>query len=279
MISIQHVSVTENGTTVLRDASLDIHPGDAICVLGSEASGKTTFLQLLTREVAPESGIVKIDTAILSQLPREVLRLYRRRLGILPENAPLDPVLTAEQNILTSALVAGMPRQQALRSTADLVKRLDLKNAANKLPKNLSRGEQQLTSFACAIVHGPLILLLDEPFQGLSSESAQTATQLLQNMRKKGATVLIATSDERTASLFPNARRVRLERGKLTEEMDMVRAGSPKQARDAAESALSQLVERTVPDTPAPVMQETERIETKESDGRKKIRITAVGSL
>lgn len=277
MLSLQHLTVTRGSKVVLRDVSLDIQPTDTVCIIGEEGSGKTTLLKLLTRELQPDEGVLKIDGAILSQLPKEVLRMYREKIGTLDESALLDDTLTISRNVALPLDLRGTPIIDRDRAVSDLLKRFHLTGVANRLPRNVSQGERRLAAIARTIAAGPLILVLDEPFQGLTEEKATLAANLLQNMRKRGTTIIVASADERTAILFKNARIARLHKNKLTEESADAPRAPEIRMHEIAQSATADLVERSTTivkpvDTEAPV-------EHAETAGKKKVRITAVGSL
>lgn len=280
MLSLHHLTVQRESRVVLRDASLDLGPNDLVCVIGEEGSGKTTLLRTILRDLPVQEGVINIDTAILAQLPRDVLRMYRTRIGYLDEAATLDPTLTIEQNVALPLDLHGIPAAERNRAVSDLLKRLRLSTVAHHTPSRVSRGERQLTAIARTIAAGPMILLLDEPFHGLSQTAAGVVAQLLQNMCKRGATIVIASADERTAGLFTSPRIVRLARGKLTEETARAPAPSPSpatRARTIAQTTASTLADRAAAAS-APAAPTPEPSEEDATEGRK-IRITAVGSL
>lgn len=277
MLSLQHVTVSLGKKTVLRDVSLDVEPKDAVVILGDEGSGKTTLLKLLTRELSPDEGAIKIDGAHLSQVPREVLRLYRQKIGYLHEDARLDDTRTIAQNVGAFLDLRGVPAAERNRAVADLLKRFHLAGIANDYPSRVSRGERQLAAIARAIATGPLIAVLDEPFQGLGDESAALAATLLQNMQKKGTTVIVASAESRTAGFFKKPRVARLQRGKLTEDVASAGASHHARMREIAQTATADLVERSEAAVVKPV--ESDVAETADTGGKKKVRITAVGSL
>ncbi len=278
MLSLQHVTASRGSRVVLRDVSFDLEPGDLCCITGEEGSGKTSFLMLLTRALRTDEGVITIDGAPLSKLPREVLRMYRARLGFLDERAPLDESLTIERNIALPLDLHGVDAAQRDRAVADLIKRLRLGVAANRLPKHVSRGERQLAAFARAIVAGPAIALLDEPFQGLSDETAGIAATLLQNMCAKGMTAIVASAEERTAAFFAAPRLARMHRGRLTEASTPVSTSD--HVRAVASVAMTELVDRsTAVDAESPTIVEPTKHTTEKTSEKKKVRITSVGSL
>jgi len=284
MLSLQHLTLSLGSNVVLRDVSLDVEPKDAVCIVGEEGAGKSTLLKLLTRELLPEEGVIKIDGANLSQLPREVLRMYRTRIGYLDQNATLDITLTIKKNIALPLDLLGTPAAERDRAVTDLLKRFHLTGIADMLPNRVSKGERRLAALARTIANGPFILLLDEPFQGLSDEAAALAASMLQNMQKKGATIVLATAETRTAGFFKRARVVHLHRGKLTEETTSAPAQPPTKIRpeDVARVATAGLVERSAAVEPEPDVEPTPmpaRTERAASTTSKKIRITSVGSL
>ena len=278
MLSLQHVTASRGNRVVLRDVSFDAEPGDVLCVTGEEGSGKTSLLMLLTRELRADEGVVTIDGAALDRLPPEVLRMYRARVGYLDERSSLDETLTLERNVALPLDLHGVPAPERDRAVADLAKRLRMGTAAGRLPREVSRGERQLAAFARAIVAGPAIVLLDEPFQGLGDETAAIAATLLENMCKKGVTAIVASAEERTASFFSSPRLARMHRGRLTEASAPV---SERRVREVANVAMEELVERSTreeetPAAPAPAPVAEPAAKTGE---RKKVRITSVGSL
>lgn len=276
MLSLQHVTVSLGKRTVLRDVSLDVEPKDTVVVLGDEGNGKSTLLKLLTRELQPDEGVLKIDGANLAQLPREVLRMYRERIGYLGEDTVLDDSLSIARNVGAVLDLRGVPAAERDRAVADLLKRFHLTGVANERPSRVSRGERRLAAIARAIATGPMIVIFDEPFSGLSDEAAGIAASLLQNMQKKGATLFIASAEARTAGFFKKPRIVRLQRGKLTED-----AASPEtthaRVREISQTATADLVERS--ETAAVGPADPETAEHAKSAGKKKVHITAVGSL
>lgn len=273
VLSLQHLTVTLGSRVIMRDVHLDVQPKDLVCIIGEEGSGKTMLLKLLTRELQPTEGAIKVDGAYLSQLPREVLRMYRQNIGYLDEDAALDPALTIEQNVGLGLDMHGTAVPERERAVTDLLKRLHLSGIANKTPNEVSRGERRLAAFARSIASSPLIILLDEPFQGMSNEAITLATGMLENMRKKGATIIVTSAQERTIGLLGSARVTRLQRGKLTEEAP-VKTSSSTRAHAIAQTTSADIIERAHT-TPAPVVPEKQP----EPEEKKKIKITAVGSL
>lgn len=263
---------------MLRDVSVDIGPGEILCLLGEEGSGKSLLLRLITRDMQPDEGVIKIDTAILSQLPRTVLRLYRSRIGLLPQEIYLDPSRTIEQNIALPLDLRGTNPAERDRAVADLVKRFHLGSCAQSRPRNISSGERQLAAIAQAIVTGPAILLLDEPFQGLSDAATTLTAGLLENMRKRGTTIIIASAQERTAAAFKAPRILRVHRGKLTEEEPST-PSAPAHVQEIAEAATADLVERSSAIVKPIDAEESVVPEKRPAHGSKKIKITSVGSL
>lgn len=279
MFSLQHVTASRGPRVVLRDVSFDLEPGDLFCVVGEEGSGKTSLLKLFTREISPDEGVIKIDGAVLAQLPREVLRMYRTRVGYLEDTALLDESLTVEKNIALPLDLHGVNAPERDRAVADLLKRLRLTGVANRMLREVSRGERQLTAFARAIVTGPAIIALDEPFQGLGDETAQIAATLLQNMCKKGTTVIIASAEERTPAFFDSPRLARMHRGRVTEAS--IATATPERVREVASVAMTELVERSeeIAEHEAPAIVPAKKETAEKTTEAKKVRITSVGSL
>jgi ABC-type multidrug transport system ATPase subunit len=169
----------------LRGLSLDVEAGERVAVLGPNGAGKSTLLRLLALLTRPASGSLEIDGLSPSHDGSEV----RKRLGVVMHESLLYADLTVVENLDFFARLYGVTRFPERR--ASLLARLDLERLAELRVRQLSRGQRQRVSIARALVHEPLILVLDEPDTGLDPTSlARVERELTSDSRR---TVIFAT--------------------------------------------------------------------------------------
>lgn len=202
---------------VLVDVSLELARGETAVVFGPSGSGKTTLLSILGCLLSPTSGSVTLDRTPVDFANKDALaRTRRKRIGFIFQHARLLPFLTVADNIRLVARNAGMgkgPTEDRLRHLAHA---LDFERLLDRRPATLSGGECQRAAIARALVHGPALVLADEPTASLDWRLRDSVSQLLlEQAEASDATVVTVTHDETMRGLFHRA--LRLERGVLRE--------------------------------------------------------------
>jgi iron(III) transport system ATP-binding protein len=174
----------------LRGVSLDILPGEVVCLLGPSGCGKTTLLRIASGIERPSGGRVLINGQEVAG-PAKFVPPEKRSIGLMFQDFALFPHLTIEDNVAFG--LAGLPREDAAREAMALLARVGLAHTAKQYPHVLSGGQQQRVALR-AIVPRPAIMLMDEPFSGLDvqlRDSMQEETLAL--LRETRATSLIVT--------------------------------------------------------------------------------------
>ncbi len=202
----------------LRDVSLEFPNGEFAAIMGPSGSGKSTLLHILGALDRPTSGRVIVGGSELSVLSDRKLTLLRReRMGFVFQFYNLIPTLSAEENVLLPALIAG---ERANKYTERLDEMLDLVGLLGRRthrPDELSGGEQQRVAIARALMRNPDIILADEPTGNLDSK---TGAGVLQLMRESAAryeqTILMVTHDPRAAATADRA--IFLSDGRVVDE-------------------------------------------------------------
>jgi heme exporter protein A len=166
---------------------LAIGAGECVALFGPNGAGKTTLLRLLAGLLRPTSGEVRLLGKPLTGSARE----ERGRVGLISHQSMLYDVLTVSENVAFAAKLHGL--RDAHGATATALARLGLTTRALTPVRALSRGWQQRVSIARAIVHGPSLLLLDEPYTGLDLAGARALTALLLSLRDDGAALALVT--------------------------------------------------------------------------------------
>lgn len=181
---------------ILREVSLEVAAGQAVCVAGRSGSGKTTLLSIAAGLMPPSSGTVCWEgTSVYELGDRERTRRRRRLIGITFQNGGLIQTLTAGENVALPVLSrherrAGRERAQALLEQVGLAGRVQ------HFPSQLSMGEQQRVGLARALFAGPPLLIVDEPTASLDRNTSREIVELLMSLREPGRAILLASHDE-----------------------------------------------------------------------------------
>jgi putative ABC transport system ATP-binding protein len=202
----------------LRDVSLEFPNGEFAAIMGPSGSGKSTLLHILGALDKPTSGRVIVGGSELSVLSDRKLTLLRReRMGFVFQFYNLIPTLSAEENVLLPALIAGERANKYTERLDELLDLVGLLGRRTHRPDELSGGEQQRVAIARALMRNPDIILADEPTGNLDSK---TGAGVLQLMRESAAryeqTILMVTHDPRAAATADRA--IFLSDGRVVDE-------------------------------------------------------------
>jgi cell division transport system ATP-binding protein len=207
MIHFQDVSmVYPDGTKALSSVDLHFARGEFAFITGASGSGKSTLLELVYREIEPTGGEVIVDGQDVSKLPRRLVPLLRRKVGVVFQDFRLLPQRTVWENVGFALDVIGMSRRDKHRKVPLVLELVGLAGRAESYPDHLSGGEQQRICIARALVNTPPILLADEPTGNLDPVISGNIVQLLADIAERGTTVVCATHD--TAIVDKMQRRV-----------------------------------------------------------------------
>jgi putative ABC transport system ATP-binding protein len=190
----------ETGThrvDILRGIDLDIAPAEYVAVMGASGSGKSTLLGLLAGLDWPTSGSILLDGTEISRLSEDHLADLRgRKIGFVFQSYHLIPTLTAEENVLLPAELAGETGAAATARARFLLDAVGLADRRDHYPVQLSGGEQQRVALARAFMRQPPVLLADEPTGNLDSATGRHVLELLLALnRQEGATLVLVTHD------------------------------------------------------------------------------------
>ena len=199
----------------LRGVSLSLEPGEVVLIEGPSGSGKTTLLTLAAGLLSPDDGEVSLAGANLAALSPGERRAHRaRNVGFVFQRANLLDGLTARENVLIAAALAGIPHERAQSEAAHLLEALGIAALADRATRTLSGGEEHRVAIARALVHRPAIVFADEPTGNLDGVSGRAVAEALTRLaRDGGVAVLIATHDARLRGYA--TRRVRIVDGLL----------------------------------------------------------------
>ena len=219
MIRLEHVSKTypASARPALDDVSVDIEKGEFVFLVGSSGSGKSTFLRLLLKEEQPTGGRVHVAGKDLSRLSHWKVPALRRSIGCVFQDFRLLPNKNVFQNVAFALEVIGKPGHQIQKVVPEVLELVGLEGKANRMPDELSGGEQQRVAVARAFVNRPMILIADEPTGNLDPNTSIGIMKLLDRINRTGTTVVMATHD---AAIVDSMRRrvVELAQGKVVRD-------------------------------------------------------------
>ena len=204
IIRTEHAAKTytigEITTTALKDVSLEIPQGSFTCIVGPSGHGKSTLMHLIGGLDRPSGGKVYIGDMEISCIANsDLARLRAKRVGFVFQFFNLLQGLTAIENVEIAMMLAGVPdRDQRVRAE-ELLALVGLAEKAGSKPGQLSGGQQQRVAIARALANDPDILLMDEPTGNLDSVAEAEVLDLLQELHRKGKTVVIVTHSDEVA--------------------------------------------------------------------------------
>jgi ABC-2 type transport system ATP-binding protein len=171
------------------DVTLDVRAGTILGVIGPSGSGKTTLIRMLTGTLEPTAG----EMTVLGQKPRKFTRRVRERIGYMPQHFVLYEELTASENVNFVAALFGLLWPKRARRVKEVLQLVDLWDARSKRARQLSGGMQRRLELACALVHDPTLLFVDEPTAGLDPMLRQTIWTEFRRLRDTGHTLVVTT--------------------------------------------------------------------------------------
>jgi len=180
---------TFNGFTAVDHVDLTVEPGQFFGFLGPNGAGKSTTIKMLTGLLAPTAGTIEILGQDLFSNPVEV----KRHIGVVPEGMALFGKLTATEYLTFVGRMYGLDKLTTRQRTEELLEFMGLANEPKKLIADYSHGMGKKLALAAAVIHGPKVLFLDEPFEGVDAIAAGTLKSMLQGMIARGATIFLTS--------------------------------------------------------------------------------------
>lgn len=188
-VSVAGITKTYGKTTALNGLSFQIDAGSIYGLIGANGAGKTTCLAILAGLIKPDSG----TAWILGKQVQPGCRNLASRIGFSSPQFPLFDYLTGLEMLSACGLLHGLKTQEVEKRTNDLLELMDLQSAAGQYINQYSQGMRQKIGLACALIHAPDVLLLDEPFLGLDPSSNIRLIRILEQMAAKEQTIIISS--------------------------------------------------------------------------------------
>ena len=204
MVSLSNVRMRYPGTKkdVLRDLELTIKDGEFLFLVGPSGSGKSTIIKLLTGEVRATGGKIKVNDFDLRTIKRRHLPRLRRTLGVIFQDFRLIEDMTVYDNVAFAMRVVGASNREIRKRVPYVLDLVGLTECKNRLPRELSGGEQQRVAVARALVNSPGLIIADEPTGNLDPARSLEIMLLLQKINEMGTTVLVVTHEKELVNAF-----------------------------------------------------------------------------
>jgi ABC-2 type transport system ATP-binding protein len=219
--------------TAVQDVNLTVAPGQFFGFLGPNGAGKSTTIKMLTGLLAPTSGSIQILGLDAAANPIEV----KRQIGVVPEGLALFGRLTAPEYLHFVGRMYGLDAATTATRTTELLEFMSLANETKKLVTDFSHGMQKKLALAAAVIHGPKVLFLDEPFEGVDAIASGTLKAMLQGMIARGATIFLTSHVLEIVERLCTHIAI-IDRGQLIADgsLDELRAGVQARSTDSTSS-------------------------------------------
>jgi cell division transport system ATP-binding protein len=216
MIRLENVSKVypAGSRPALDGVSFEVDKGEFVFLIGQSGSGKTTVLRLLLREETADVGLVLVNGRNLNRMRGRKVPDLRRKIGCVFQDFRLLPKKTVYENVAFALEVINKSPRAIKRTVPEVLELVGLQGKAQRMPNELSGGEQQRVAIARAFVNRPLVLLADEPTGNLDPDTSQGIMSLLERINRTGTTVVMATHDNNIVDAM-RRRVIELEFGKV----------------------------------------------------------------
>ena len=217
IINIEGVDLHQRNHKVFSNITLKIEKGEFLYLIGETGSGKSSLLKALYGELAVDTGNLSIADIDLTKIKQKEIPTLRRKLGIVFQDFQLLTDRTVEENLSFVLKATGWKNKKEIADRIDeALESVHLNGVKDKMPYELSGGEQQRAAIARALLNHPEIILADEPTGNLDPAKSEKIIELLKEINAKGTTILIATHDYSIIKKY-NARTIKCDEQKVTE--------------------------------------------------------------
>ena len=188
-IEVQNLKRVFDGIIAVNDISFDVEEGEIFGFLGPNGAGKTTTVKMLTCQLVPSEGEAKVFGYDI----RKECNIIRKIIGIVPQEASLHELLTAEQNIFFYGMLYDIQKKEIRRRAEELLSAMELSHRKKDLVKTFSGGMKQRLNLILALLHKPKLLFLDEPTTGLDPQARRRIWEFIKEINEQGTTIFLTT--------------------------------------------------------------------------------------
>ncbi|MFP5436502.1 MAG: cell division ATP-binding protein FtsE [Bacteroidia bacterium] len=217
ILSLKDVTIYQEATAVLKDIDLDVNRGDFIYIIGKTGTGKSSLMKTLYGDLKLQKGEGTFVEYNLAKLKERDIPYLRRKIGIVFQDFKLLPDRSVHNNLRFVLKATGWKDKQEMDvKINEVLDKVGMKHSLNKMPHQLSGGEQQRIAVARALLNDPEVILADEPTGNLDPQTSVEVIQLLREINQQGKTIVMATHDYALIMKFP-AKTLKCDEGTLFE--------------------------------------------------------------
>lgn len=217
MIVFDHVTKHYKSNIGLDDVSVKINKGEFVFLVGPSGAGKSTFIKLILKEIEANKGAIYVRGEDITKFSNRKVPQLRREIGIVFQDFRLLPKKTVFENVAFAMEIVHKKSRVIKKQVPQLLELVGIGSKAGKYPDELSAGEQQRVAIARAIANNPTILIADEPTGNLDPETAWEIMQLLEEINKRGTTVVMVTHAKDIVDRM-NKRVIAIEKGRIVRD-------------------------------------------------------------
>jgi cell division transport system ATP-binding protein len=205
VLFLRNVSIYQESKVILSNVNLEVNHGEFIYIIGKTGSGKSSFMKTLYADLPLTEGQASIVGYDLANIKEKDIPYLRRKIGIVFQDFLLLPDRSVSDNMLFVLKATGWTEKEEMQNKIDeVLDKVDLKAIANKMPHQLSGGEQQRVAIARALLNDPELILADEPTGNLDPQTSVEVLEVLRKINANGKTVIMATHDYAVIMKFPS---------------------------------------------------------------------------
>ena len=205
VLSLKDVTIYQEGRKILSQINLDVKHGEFIYIIGKTGSGKSSFMKTLYADLPLTEGEAHIVGFDLATLKENDIPFLRRKIGIVFQDFKLLPDRSVKDNMLFVLKATGWVEKDAMQQKIDeVLDKVGMKDFINKMPHQLSGGEQQRVAIARALLNDPEFILADEPTGNLDPQTSSEVLEVLKKINANGKTIIMATHDYALLMKFPS---------------------------------------------------------------------------
>jgi cell division transport system ATP-binding protein len=217
VLSLKNVTIAQEGKIILSNVNLDVNHGEFIYIIGKTGSGKSSFMKALYADLPLAEGEGTIVDFDLATLKEDDIPFLRRKIGFVFQDFQLLPDRTVKDNLLFVLKATGWTDNEEIQNKIDeVLDKVGVKAYIDKMPHQLSGGEQQRVAIARALLNNPEFILADEPTGNLDPQTSIEVLDVLRKINAAGKTVIMATHDYALLMKFPS-KTLKCEDAKLFE--------------------------------------------------------------
>jgi cell division transport system ATP-binding protein len=205
ILSLRNVTISQQENVILSNINLEVNPGEFIYIIGKTGTGKSTLMKALYADLPLAEGEGRIVDFDLATLKEDDIPFLRRKIGFVFQDFKLLPDRTVKDNMLFVLKATGWEDKEAIQNKIDeVLDKVGMKEYADKMPHQLSGGEQQRVAIARALLNNPELILADEPTGNLDPQTSIEVLDVLRKINTTGKTVIMATHDYALLMKFPS---------------------------------------------------------------------------